>query len=340
MTATSPPSDQTTPDHTKTPEVASVVEALAPYRGKKVKFHYFPYPNGNNGDRLIEKGAFRALEDAGVDLVEDPKDASLIVMNGGGAMVEFYAAGLDTLRMYLRDFADTPLIVLPQSYKFETLDFPALFADRRVPCTLFARERVSFKTLRGMHFSKNVSIGLDHDMAFRLQGSPFIEDLKARSQDKHILVVERGDVESTTARAKPLPGPRAIKRKIRWLTGPIRRTARKLLAKRAAANASPFTEQAVRTVKRLHPEFADLPVIASDVSDPMAITFDGFLDAINEASVVYTNRLHVGVLSAMLDKPTLIRPASYHKIAGIYELSLASRENVTLISPDDDAPGA
>jgi len=43
---------------------------------------------------------------------------------------------------------------------------------------------------------------------------------------------------------------------------------------------------------------------------------------------VHTDRAHVAICAAMLGKTTHVYPGSYHKVRGIYEYSLAGRENV------------
>lgn len=51
-------------------------------------------------------------------------------------------------------------------------------------------------------------------------------------------------------------------------------------------------------------------------------SFEDFVKIIAGAKIVVTDRLHVGVLSSILEKPTLILPNSYFKNKAIYEYSL------------------
>ena len=62
--------------------------------------------------------------------------------------------------------------------------------------------------------------------------------------------------------------------------------------------------------------------ICGDISSRSVVSFDTFCTLIRDARAVCTNRLHVGVLAAMLNKPTLLVEGSYHKTRGIYEYSL------------------
>ena len=59
--------------------------------------------------------------------------------------------------------------------------------------------------------------------------------------------------------------------------------------------------------------------------------FKSFVDIVKNASEIYTDRLHVTILSAILGKETYIYPNSYHKNKGVYEFTLHSFPNVKYI---------
>ena len=308
----------------------SVAEALAAWRGRRV---FFEPLIGNNGDDLIKMGAQRALNDAGVELVAAPADAEAIVINGGGGMVEFSKAGIGALRSILDGFPETPLIILPQSYKFESLDFAGLFRSRPAPATLFARERVSLGILDGLEMPDCVTLGLDHDMAFNLEGSEFLSGLARDVSRDHVLIVERGDAESNTGMQHKAVGFKPINRLLpHGLKQNIKRVMRTRGAAARAAQSSAFATSMVDRLCETDPALRDLPVVASDVSDPNNASFERFCALIVGAAAVASNRLHVGVLAALLGKRTLIRGASYHKIAGIWEMSLEGRPGVELVA--------
>src|SRR5262245_34253427 len=119
---------------------SSLDAQMAAYRGRPV---FFDPLFGNNGDRLITAGSEHALRAWQVRRASRPEDADVIVVNGGGGMLDLYPVPVAAVHRYLVEFPRTPLIVLPQSYDFKAVDFAGLFAGRRAPVTLFARERYS-----------------------------------------------------------------------------------------------------------------------------------------------------------------------------------------------------
>lgn len=69
------------------------------------------------------------------------------------------------------------------------------------------------------------------------------------------------------------------------------------------------------------------------VGDVIAVpNFNCFVNVIANAHQVYSDRIHVAVLSAILGKETYVYPNSYYKNKGIYEFSLAKFSNVKFIA--------
>lgn len=52
------------------------------------------------------------------------------------------------------------------------------------------------------------------------------------------------------------------------------------------------------------------------------------LRTVAEYRVIHTDRAHVAISAAMLDKETHVYPSNYHKVRGIYEQSLRGKSNV------------
>lgn len=326
---------------TKPSLFAPLSTALASYRNKPV---FFEPLHGNNGDKLIEMGSRELLSQLGIRLVNRPEQAAVIVFNGGAGMTDIWVHGFETLATYNQRYPDIPLIVCPSSFWFTQTDFPALFRDRRAPAWVYAREPYSLEILQALEFPTDVRLELDHDMAFHLQNSAYLRDLRTKTAQKHILIVERHDPESmtgadqsATARATgttlstwkqriPQPVRQAI---YRHVTTPLRH---RMIAKRLGEQGihTAFTQECLNRLIQDDPTRADLPIFAADISDPALCNFRCFSQLIAEAAVVVATRLHVGILAAMLDKPTYIQSGSYHKIRGIYEYSLADNKQVQL----------
>ncbi len=68
-------------------------------------------------------------------------------------------------------------------------------------------------------------------------------------------------------------------------------------------------------------------VRVSDLSI-QAQSFDDFLERIGRASAVHTDRLHVAIAAALMDKDVTLYPNLYHKNQGVYEYSLRHLLNV------------
>ncbi len=313
----------------------SVANCLAEYRGKHV---FFDPLHGNNGDALIEMGSHIALQTAGVELVRKPQEAKLIVINGGAAMTDIWYHGLNTLKKYNSIFPEIPLLILPSSFSFKQTDFASLFTERKSPAFLFARENYSLEILKDIAFSKNVNFGIDHDTAFQLRDSIYLKKLNFYTAQKHILVVERNDPESITDIYKPQtkpslknyiprPAKRVINRHLLW---PLRRAA---IYKNVPelGQDTVFVKSCHEQVLGDYPDLYPLPLCAADISDPAICSFKYFSRLIAESAVVASTRLHVGILAAILGKPTYVKSGSYHKIRGIYEYSMQDMPNVKLM---------
>lgn len=304
----------------------SVRQTLSALRGKRL---FFDPLCGNNGDTLIRMGAESLFRRFHLDLVGDPAEAECIVVNGGGGMNNFWQGGLNALRYYNTAFRDIPLLVLPSSYQVEAADLAALFALRRAPAHLYAREQYSLDLLSASGLPGAITLGLDHDLAFALEDTTYLKGLRARRADKHILIVERGDLESTTGlrhRIYLKDGMRervpqrvryAIKRGLLALTTP--RTPR-----------SPFARTHAAWARREYPQLRKLPIYVDDISENGRCSFARFSRLIAEAALVITTRLHVAILGGMLGKPTHMFGGTYHKIAGVYEYSLHKVPHVQL----------
>ncbi len=76
-------------------------------------------------------------------------------------------------------------------------------------------------------------------------------------------------------------------------------------------------------------EFSTNKVILGDTD--FVADFKAFVDLIENSRRVYTDRLHVAILAAILGKDTSLYPNIYHKNRGVYEFSLYKFPNVRFI---------
>jgi exopolysaccharide biosynthesis predicted pyruvyltransferase EpsI len=279
---------------------------------------YFDPLHGNHGDRLIALGAERLLQEADVQRVSGPSQAQVILLNGGGAMTEGWF-GLKRLAKYNRSFPHTPLVVWPSSFHFPDTDLASLFAHRRSPAWLWARDRVSLQLLQAVRFPPTVQLGLEHDLALSLRNEPFFESLSSQTARAEVLIVERDDWEGATGRTRPLalPGLELVPQKLRSAV------RRKLLGRqRQRQDSSPFAQTCLALVRERHAELGDLTPVVGDVSLPEVCDFQEFLNRVAGATVIITTRLHVAILGFMLARTTYLVEGTYHKCRGVYEHSL------------------
>ncbi len=163
------------------------------------------------------------------------------------------------------------------------------------PVFLFAREKQSLKELSRFNFPPVVDVGIDHDLAFRLNQSELIETWRETSTNEHILIVERQDIEFPTAapqKAYPLPRLRAA------LPQEYRRIAKRLINRMKAAQRqdSAFAKSMLLVLRDKWPEIREHKIVAADISNPDIADFKTFCNLIRRSEAVATNRLHVGIL--------------------------------------------
>ncbi len=294
------------------------------------KYCYLVDVLGNNGDELIKIGTRRALEKAGLKVSYSYDDADVIVFRGGAYINDLYPQAVTKVADILSKMPKCPVIIFPQSYIFFNGDITQLFSDRTKATYLFARERRSLKILSELAFPPSVKLGIDHDTALCLKDDPLVHSLQQKSTDGHILIVEREDVEGTSGFVhKPFPVPFVKKLFPADFRMNVKRAIRK--SRWVKNTKTDYAKTALEEVRNRWSDIDGLPVISADISDQGTATFEEFCSLIANAAVVVTNRLHVGILSAMLGKRTLLREGSYHKISGVYEYSLASMPHVELI---------
>jgi len=301
----------------------SVLDSLP---GKSV---YFVPLGGNNGDALIRMGSHYVFEQRGISLVPTAAEAEIAVINGsGGVGVELWSEKLSWMRDLARRFCNQPMIVLPSAFYFQENNLAACFVNRTAPAYLFARDQYSYDRIAAQNYPTDVQIGLHDDMAFALRDSPFLKELKTRVTARHILLVERFDREATTASPKEIVKMRSARQ---YVPRPIKRVLKKIIHRQRIAS-SPFTMTSLDRLYHEAPQFKGLPVMAQDISSTEGFTFEQFTTAIANAAVVITTRLHVGILAALLDKPTYLiaGKSSYQKIRGVYEYSLSNLPHVHL----------
>lgn len=318
----------------------TVREFLGNYRNRSVFFPPIADEQGNlvgnHGDHLIELGTRVVFRHLQLRLVSNPNQADLIVLDGGGHMLEMFGAGPRLFRELSRKWPNIPLCALPGSYHYPTRSFAEEVGDRHAPVVLFCRERYSFEHLTVDHrLPPFCSIQLDHDMAFELAGDPLVKAV-ATGHPKHVLIVERRDSEHPSIGLDPRRISTARRMVNKLIPHRFKKPLYPLVKAIRARQQTPFRKKCEQLLATSYSDFVDLPRLVHDISLPyQGEDFQYFCRAIGEAAIVFTTRLHVGILAAMAGKPTFIFDGAYHKIKGIYEYSLAQMPHVTFVRSDE-----
>ncbi|MCA9287393.1 MAG: polysaccharide pyruvyl transferase family protein [Phycisphaerales bacterium] len=336
------------------PRATLVRQYLSGWRGAKI--YRVPLvdekgvPVGNNGDRLMLLGTDVVFRDLGLSSCERPEDADLIVFASSGGMLEKMQRIPHLFRTLCAQFPATPMCVLPSSYLWGTRPFRGEIGQRTAPTVLFCREAHSFRHLTRDHglagvdperiedagqSDDGVGVVLDPDMAFELESEAVVMDRRDAAQST-VVMVERTDVEhvSVGMNSKKL----GVRKKIaRYTPAWLKRAVYPAVNAARATRRTTFREHCEALLREHCPEAVDLKRDIADVSNVNTCSFESFCDRIAAARVVFTTRLHAGIFGAMLGRRTFVFEGSYHKVRGIYEMSMADRECVTFVS---DRPAA
>ena len=278
----------------------------------------------NNGDHLITMGAQRVLCETGCKLVDSPDKAEQIVMRGGGRMVSIYQGEFRKIVTFRRDYPSLPLILAPQTFQPEAVDFEDICKISSSPLTLFARENNSTNALRQLQLPKNCQVYVSQDLAFELRDSEFITNIVKNATEKHVLIAMRKDKEGVTGVLVKMRAP--------WLPKKIRRPL-SWVRDRLVATVS---KDIITSILKQEKVGRELPKIYRDVSS--SVSFEEFVAAIRDAALVVTNRLHTAVLGNLLNKRVvLICSGEYHKhkVKGVYDFSMSGPNSRTSLYVTD-----
>ena len=303
------------------------------FRGASVFFDELP--GGNNGDRLIQLGSREFHAPFKFDYTASPRDADVIIVRGNGVLTDFYSRTphRERVQAYLDEFPGTPFVLEPSTLMFR--QEPAFRVDEHhAGAYLYARDQVSFsqEATKEEYRARPVLFGLADDMAFALASSSFIRELSAHRSPAHALVVERYDIErpDRELRHSPLRSAAA-----KATPAVIRNVLRPLLARRRASLSGGLqaeAEQLARSCVSVGEAAEAISWISADISNHRLYSFDEFSTLVRDSQVIFTQRLHVGILGALLGIETWLDDRGYYKIREIWRQSMADMQHVHLMS--------
>lgn len=261
---------------------------------------------GNSGDLLLQKGLETYLHDNDFLLTKDIEMAEVILTHGGSNINDIWKAGISLFLENLKKYPNKIFVVAPHTFTFFETNFGALLEEFTQDIHLFAREKYSFACLESLSFNKNVSIYLSHDTAFLLQGTEYLQRLQAGRTDSYELHAMRTDRESAIVSLDLDRVPQNFLERVKLAI--IKYQLRKYIT------------------QKLPQSDTTKSVVMQDVS---YLLYDDFVHKVQHASVVHTDRLHVGILGALLGKQVFLHATKYNKVKGVYNQSLQAYTNVT-----------
>lgn len=278
------------------------LELLDQYKNEPIYLIGLP---GNSGDELLQKGLEFYLRDHNFWLVSDAETAAVILIQGGGNIDDVWNVGISLLKKFIQNHPNKEIIVAPSTYHFLHFDFAKLLKTATQTIYLFAREKRSLNRLLSLDLPNNIHLDAADDTAFLLVGTAYLQQLKRQCYEGHVLFAWRTDRESNIVFLESRLGSNnpwqwLVKIYQQWIF-------KRFLDKEAPA----FCNQ-------LNKKTADVSLAG----------YESFITEISGASVIYTDRLHVGILGAMLGKTVHLYKTRYDKVEGVYEQTLCRYPNV------------
>ena len=282
--------------------------------------HFFPNP-GNVGDNLITLATDQLLAQVPRELIRQNEHApepgalqpgSVLIYGGGGNLVPRY----EHARAFFERYLETPhtLVLLPQTIRGNE----SLLARLQPHHHLFCRDRVSYQHARAA--APEAKIHLAHDMALSLRLDPKQPDFGLLPKNLSVARLRLSYLR------KRLTGHASVaveshSRAIHFL-----KLARSAQPFRAELNA--FRGDSEAGGQTAPPDNADLSETLNPTSnDPLlgALACVAFLRRIAACEAVNTDRLHVAIAGALLDRRVRLYPNDYDKNLTVYQNSLRER---------------
>ncbi len=269
------------------------------YRGKTVFFR--PNP-GNAGDALIGLAAIELLEQYGIQYKiareDSDLDGQIVFYSGGGNLVKYYSHCAEFIKKWKSRFKE--FILMPHTVN----NHQELLAGLSNNVTIFCRELETYDYVR--NFSNLKSVYLSHDLAFRLN---FEKDLVRHNSPNNLMQIAppRTVLKALVKKEKP---PKFFLRRID--------TSKTLNA---------FREDVESSGRELPKDNIDLSHWCNQKVEMMskAVILDSatrLTSTINKFERICTDRLHIAIAAAKLNKYVEFYNNSYNKNKNVYEYSI------------------
>ncbi|MEM9284230.1 MAG: polysaccharide pyruvyl transferase family protein [Verrucomicrobiota bacterium] len=264
---------------------------------------------GNSGDELITIGTKEILAHLGVGMVDTVQDVDLVISPGGNPSM--WSVHQEQWRNAWKRFPGVPHVVGPATFVGQEKHWiDALNSDDSNTVAVFARDFASFNNLKSHVKKADIHIGFGDDPSFFLRNSDWLKlKKKALPESEYDLYAFRRDKERLEDDQKDLSGSVFHAAWKKW--GALKNRYWKCSLERVESNAN------------------DFPRLDVDVSD---MSYDLFLETIQYAREVHTDRLHCLIYAALLGKRAYGYPTRYSKLERVYAASMRGRYEVVFVN--------
>lgn len=268
--------------------------------------YYIPN-EGNAGDSLIACATYQLFAECGVRYVTtyDTKinlEGKTVIYAGGGNLVKYYSSASEWIsRLHKRV---KKLVLLPHTIQANE----DLLSSLSNNVDIFCREKISYEHVR--KYAKNANVFLDHDIAFSLD----VKGVLQRSRLGAIVQTLHGKgLESGVRRILKCIHNEWVVNRLRFMSGGV---------------ANCFRTDQEKTNIEIPADNIDLSdCLAFGVHDKEVVfgTVNLLLRYINAFESIRTNRLHLAIACALLNKPVALYANNYWKVEAVYRYSMEGK---------------
>jgi pyruvyl transferase EpsO len=281
-------------------------------RKHKKETYFLVSAPGNSGDILLRNGLKFYLENNGFDITNKIKEADSILIHGGGNIDDVWYSGIELLKNIIKSYPNKKIVISPSTCHFSKTNFEQILNNHKSVVHFFAREKNSFTRLKNMNLNKNINFYLANDTAFLLEKTNYFYEIKKQSKNNYILFSFRTDRESILLNER-------IINLIRGFFGEFGTFGTSDIIRYK------YTKYKInKFIKNIKQNYNKKKII----TDASYKDYNTFIKLILNASEIYTDRMHVGILGAMLGKKVYLYKTKYDKVQGVYEQTLHSYPNV------------
>lgn len=299
---------------------------------KDLKHFYFVPNQGNLGDMVIAEAEYQVFNFSQIkydvlDIFNDeiPDSNFHLVYGGGGIFIKHYKDGYMKILEIFQSKSFNKCIILPSSFN-ECDDVIDTFDER---FTVFCREQKSYDDCISKNkkakfiLSDDIALSLDFDMLNDFD-SKIVKDKVAKIHTKNLLTLNTREwyrFKEAMQIAKESIELDTLINKNRVRIGYLLRTDIEKNNDILYANTFDISLLAVGSC------------VDKGLVTPFVNMFKSIIDTFD---VVITDRLHVGIMAALLNKEVYLIDNSYGKISGVFEKSLKKFKNVKIVEKPED----